>query len=292
MAKKKHNLLTKEELTEVLNNYSSSLHRIEKSIEKKNESLITKIRKYILPFISIIISGFSLFFSISIYNLGEKYKKSMNPVSFEIEFILKGKFSIHKDDPYFTFDPYNRYPITYKKDSGEVSEKYLFKYNNESKSIETIKLYSQSKDITKLNLNMTKESKAEDLQAYIFTKNKLGKFESTLKSSDLSGYKDLQKKDEILCILDPAFISPEHDYIGVYCLATIGKNDQSYLTTLITSFGNRIEQKDSFYCFDGINLFDEHKWKSMIAENPRLKSIKEQAFLTYEKSLNFLKKMR
>ncbi|MGX7139777.1 hypothetical protein ACWOCD_18125 [Enterococcus silesiacus] len=290
--------MSKEELVEVLNNYSSTFHRIEKSIKKKEDSKLTKFRKNVLPyfvFLSLTLSGLSLWWSFKIYNLGEQYKKSLNSVSLTMDFIHKGKISNSLDDPYLTLDPYDRYPITYQENSGETSEKYLFKYNIESNTIEPIKLNSRTKDETNWKLSISKNSKAKDLQAYIKIKNTSGVFEDILDTKYYSPEIDenyWKSKDEILCIFDPSFVSPKHEYIGIYCLAIIGKNEQSYLTTFITSYGEKIEDRDYSNYFDGIDIFDEYKWSNLIEEKPKLENIKDAAHMTYEKSLQFLKNMR
>jgi hypothetical protein len=43
----------------------------------------------------------------------------------------------------------------------------------------------------------------------------------------------VNKVDEILCILDPAFATNATDYTGMYTITFVGKNDQAYLSTFI-----------------------------------------------------------
>ncbi|WP_429949410.1 hypothetical protein [Enterococcus sp. AZ101] len=297
MAKNKKNehLINKEELVELLNNYSSTFHRIEKSIEKKEDSKLTKFRKNVLPyfvFLSLILSGLSLWWSFKIYNLGEQYKKSLNPITFKLETLMNKKVS--SGDNYLRLDPYDRYPISFDQNTGEINEKYLFKYNVESKNSEPIKLEQRVDDDTKIDLNTSKNSKTKDLQAYIQIRNNSNNFNGSFYDKLYSNLdnKYLENKDEILCILDPSTVDPTHKYIGIYVLAMVGKNDKLYLYTFMKKQSDNFDKEDIFYYFDGLNLFDEHAWKTILQDHPEFNESKEMAYNTYNKSLEFLKNNR
>lgn len=281
------------EIVEVLKNYSSYFDRIEKSIEKKEESAQAKFRKYVLPYftlLSIFLSIFSLCWSIKIYNLGEEYKNSLNPISLKMDFIAKLKISPSVDSEYFPLESHDRYPITYDKNNGEISEKYLFKFNVDANKIESIKLKSRQDDKFEFDISLSDNSKVEELQAYIQVKDTSGNFDYVKKPLEDKDY--WESVDEILCIFDPSFLPPSKPYIGIYCLALIGKNDQVYMTTLLTKWGGKIKEKDVFYKFEGIDLYDEYRWLEIANNNSDIANSKEITRKTYEESLHFLKNIR
>ncbi|WP_423253497.1 hypothetical protein [Melissococcus plutonius] len=273
---------------------NSCLRDIQNSLKRNPEGKIKKFTKNILPYISIILAIISLIFSIRIYQLGEQYKLSLNEINYDIKLSPKSKLaSSESDNNYLTSYPYDRYPIVYKKKSGLITERYLFKYNQENNSSEPIKLSVKTKEDKKLTLNSTQNSSAKDLKAFVMKKNHNNKFEPFLDSEEYPP-KFWNKYDEILFVLDPALITQTHEYVGIYCLVMIGKNEKFYITTLITKWSKNFKSNDIFYFFSGIDLYDEAKWQDIIDKNKdfNFKPIKDQAIKNYEKSLVFLKNKR